>query len=83
MNTRQTIYDQVAAVAAQQHKTLPPLSDEMTLSESGLDSLCLAIIVANLDDSLNVNPFDDDDASIPITLGDLVQLYEHATVPVR
>jgi hypothetical protein len=33
-----------------------------------------------LDDSLGVDPFDrDGDISFPVTLGDFIALYEHAT----
>jgi acyl carrier protein len=65
-------------VAAQQRKTLAPLADDLVLLDSGLDSLCLAIIVARLEDTLGVDPFSGDDAPFPVTLGDFVRLYEDA-----
>jgi acyl carrier protein len=37
----------------------------MGLLETGLDSLCFAIIVARLEDELGVDPFSVDDASFP------------------
>ena len=40
---------------------------------------CVAVLVASLDDSLGVDPFDrDGDISFPVTLGDFIALYEHA-----
>jgi hypothetical protein len=51
----------------------------MVLLDSGLDSLGLAILVTKLEDSLGVDPFTDSDITVPpITLGDFIQLYEHA-----
>jgi hypothetical protein len=67
---------QVAAVAAQQGKNLAPLSDSLPLLESGLDSLCIAIIVANLDDELGLDPFASGNI-MPVTLGDFIGLYEN------
>jgi acyl carrier protein len=59
--------------------TLAPLSDDMNLLDSGLDSLCFAILVARLEDTLGVDPFTaSDDVTFPVTLGDLVQAYENA-----
>jgi len=66
-------------VARQQGKTLAPLTDDLVLLDSGLDSLCLAIIVARLEDTLGVDPFSrGDDAGFPVTLGDFIRLYEDA-----
>jgi acyl carrier protein len=79
MTVRATVLKQIEIVAAQQHKTLQPLSDDMHLIDSGLDSLCLAILVANLDDELSLDPFGTgDDVPIPVTVGDLITLYENA-----
>lgn len=66
-------------IAAEQHVTLAPLSDDLNLLDSGLDSLCFAILVARLEDSLGVDPFTaTDDVTFPVTLGDFVQAYENA-----
>jgi hypothetical protein len=78
MNIRETIYDHVKIVGEEQSKSLPPLTDDMDLVESSLDSLCIAILIARLDDELSLNPFGSDDVEIPVTLGDLVRLYENA-----
>jgi acyl carrier protein len=47
--------------------------------ESGLDSLCFAMIVASLEDVLGVDPFSaDEEFSFPVTFGDFVESYENA-----
>jgi acyl carrier protein len=81
MTIRSTILDQIKLIAEQQNKRLAPLSDDLFLLESGLDSLCIAILVANLEDTLGVDPFGSgDDVEIPVTVGDFIDLYQNATV---
>jgi acyl carrier protein len=64
-------------VAADQEKTLAPLTDDLVLLESGLDSLCFAIIVATLEDELGYDPFTEaEDVFFPVTFGDFVRFYE-------
>ena len=76
---RDTVYEQIRSVAVQQNKVLPRLDDDVGLMESGLDSLCIAILIANLDDKLNSDPFGSgDEVEIPVTIGDLVRVYEAA-----
>jgi len=66
-------------VAKEQRIELAPLADSLLLSESGLDSLCLAVIVARLEDSLGFDPFDTDgDVEFPVTMGDFIRFYENA-----
>jgi len=61
----------------QQRKTLKPLTDDLPLLESGLDSLCLAVLVANLDDQLGLDPFGTNgNFDFPVTVGDFIGLYE-------
>jgi acyl carrier protein len=65
-------------VAQEQHVTLPPLGDDLTLHETGFDSLAFAILVARLEDDLGVDPFTiSEDAAFPLTIGDFVQAYEN------
>ncbi len=79
MTIRSKILDQVRIVAEQQHKTLAALTDDLQLIESGLDSLCIAVLVANLDDELGLDPFGSgDNVTMPATLGGFIRLYEHA-----
>ena len=68
-----------AEVAEDQNKVLAPLSDELGLLDTGLDSLCFAIIVARLEDRFCVDPFNaEDEIDFPVTVGDFIRLYEHA-----
>ncbi len=66
-------------VAESQGRTLTPLSDDLRLTDCGLDSLSFAIVVANLEDSLGVDPFSSSEwVDFPVTFGDFVSLYERA-----
>jgi hypothetical protein len=66
-------------VADEQAKRLAPLSDDLVLLDSGLDSLCFAVLVARLEDKLGLDPFTaSDDVAFPVTLGDFVSVYERA-----
>jgi acyl carrier protein len=79
MTTKLTIESEIQKVASEQNVALAPLSDDLNLLDSGLDSLCFAILVARLEDSLGVDPFTaSDDITFPVTLGDFVQAYENA-----
>lgn len=78
MSTRSDIIEQFERVAREQARPLPPLTDDLPLLESGLDSLCFAIVVTRLEDSLGVDPFAADEALFPVTFGEFVQLYEGA-----
>ena len=77
MSTRSIILDEIRIVAAEQDKSLPPLTDDLGLLDSGLDSLCLAILVSRLEDLTGSDPFQSATSSTyPRTLGDLIALYE-------
>jgi hypothetical protein len=79
MSIRLTVTSQIEQIATEQRIALPPLGDELVLLDSGLDSLCFAILVARLEDSLGVDPFtSSDDVYFPVTLGDFVKVYENA-----
>jgi acyl carrier protein len=76
MVNRLTIVAQFEQVAREQGKKLAPLSDDLLLLESGLDSLCMAIIVARLEDSFGFDPFSvGEDVDLPVTVGDFIRLY--------
>ena len=76
---RLTILSQFEQVAAEQNKKLNRLDDDLVLLESGLDSLCFAIIVARLEDELGSDPFTaSEDVHFPVTVGDFIRQYEHA-----
>ena len=79
MSLRSEIAAQFEQVATEQQRTLAPLSDELKLLDAGLDSLSFALIVARLEDSLGVDPFNSNAAvEFPVTFGDFVRLYEDA-----
>jgi hypothetical protein len=79
MSTRLTVLHEIRAVAAEHDKSLPPLTDDLALLDSGLDSLCLAILVIRLEDITGRDPFDfASGSSYPRTIGDLIALYDKA-----
>lgn len=76
---RDAVLEEMRRVADQQGKHLPPLADDLPLLESGLDSLCIAILVATLDDRLGIDPFSGDGPTVfPVTVGDFVVAYERS-----
>ncbi|MEO6610201.1 MAG: phosphopantetheine-binding protein [Aestuariivirga sp.] len=79
MAARDIVIAQIEQVAAQQSKKLRPLTDDLNLLDSGLDSLCFAILVARLEDKMGFDPFTvSDDVEFPVTLGDFIRAYENA-----
>ena len=79
MSIKLTVISEIEQIAEQHQKTLAPLTDESILMNTGLDSLCFAVLVARLEDRLGVDPFStSDDISFPVTLGDFVRVYENA-----
>jgi acyl carrier protein len=79
MSIQSAIFSEIERIAAQHQKRLAPLSADTVLMNSGLDSLCFAVLVARLEDQLGVDPFStSEDVSFPVTLGDFVHVYENA-----
>jgi aryl carrier-like protein len=77
MNIRSEIQLQFERVAKEQGRALATLTDDLPLIDSGLDSLCFAVLVARLEDVLGVDPFvASEDAVFPVTYGEFVRLYE-------
>jgi acyl carrier protein len=80
MSIKATVISEIEQIAEQHKKTLMPLTDDAILLNTGLDSLCFAVLVARLEDRLGVDPFSEsDDVIFPVTLGDFVRVYENAT----
>jgi acyl carrier protein len=78
MSVRLRIMTAIRQIATEQQVTLPPLNDDLSLHETGFDSLGFAILVARLEDDLGVDPFTvSDDAMFPLTIGDFVKAYEN------
>jgi acyl carrier protein len=81
MSLRLAIVNEITAVAADLELTLAPLTDDLPLLESGLDSLGFAILVSRLEDITGRDPFAAAAASrFPKTIGDLVAFYDEALV---
>ena len=79
MDLQAKIIEQFEQVARDQEKELTQLAPDTVLLESGLDSLCFAIIVAKLEDELGVDPFTAaEDVFFPVTVADFVKFYEDA-----
>jgi len=79
MSIRSEVITQFEQVAREQARSLAPLADGLELLDSGLDSLCLAIIVARLEDSLGIDPFTTaQDVGFPVTVGEFIGFYENA-----
>jgi len=79
MDVKSEVIAQFNRVAQEQDKRLAPLTDDLTLFDSGLDSLSFAIVVTRLEIALGVDPFSaDENATFPVTFGDFVRSYENA-----
>jgi acyl carrier protein len=78
MSVRLRIITAMQQIASEQQVTLPPLTDDLSLHDTGFDSLGFAILVARLEDDLGVDPFTiSEDAAFPLTVGDFVRAYEN------
>jgi acyl carrier protein len=78
MSVRLKIFSAMKQIAGEQKVTLPPLEDDLSLHETGFDSLAFAILVARLEDELGIDPFTiAEDAEFPQTVGDFVRAYEN------
>jgi acyl carrier protein len=78
MSIRLKIISEMQRIAGEQQVTLPPLDDDLSLHETGFDSLGFAILVARLEDDLGIDPFTiSEDAIFPLTVGDFIRAYEN------
>jgi acyl carrier protein len=80
-SVRSTIITQMEQIAREQNKKLAPLTDNVLLLETGLDSLAFAILVARLEEVLGYDPFTaSSEVYYPTTLGEFVAFYETSKV---
>ena len=80
MTTRSEILHQFRQVSQEQGRRLAHLTDNLPLVESGLDSLCFAIVVSRLEGSLGLDPFStNEDVPFPATFGEFINFYESAS----
>jgi Phosphopantetheine attachment site len=79
MDIRSVITEQFKQVAREYDRRLAPLTDDLALLDSGLNSLSFAVIVARLEQQLDIDPFGaSEDAHFPVTFGEFVHFYENA-----
>jgi acyl carrier protein len=79
MSIRLRIFAAMKRIAEEQQIALPQLDDDLSLRETGFDSLAFAILVARLEDDLGIDPFTiSEDSAFPLTVGDFVRAYEIA-----
>ena len=79
MSVMDVVKAEMTRVAQEQNRPLAPLTDDLVLLESGLDSLSFAILVAGLEDKLGVDPFTGREArEFPATLADFARCYQDA-----
>jgi hypothetical protein len=84
MNIRSEIAEEFRRVAEEQCRELAPLTDDLELLESGLDSFSFAIIVVRLEELLGGDPFStSEDRLFPVTFGEFVGFYEEAAKQVK
>ena len=76
MSVKFRIFEAMQQIAEEQKVVLPPLQDDLSLHETGFDSLAFAILVARLEDDLGIDPFTiAEDAAFPSTVGEFVRAY--------
>ena len=80
MSVRAAVISHIEQIGREINKDLPPLTDDLVLMDSGLDSLAIAIAVTRLEDALGLDPFTSQSSDIcyPVTLGDFIRFYEEA-----
>jgi acyl carrier protein len=78
MSAKSKIISAIQQIAVEQQVVLPPLEDDLSLHETGFDSLAFAMLVARLEDELGVDPFTlSPEAIIPVTIGDFIKAYDN------
>jgi len=78
-NIRETISATFSRVFIEQVQgaSLPLLSEDLVLLESGLDSMGFAVLVVELEEILGFDPFSiSEEAFYPSTFGEFVSFYE-------
>jgi acyl carrier protein len=74
-----TVVAQIERIRDRSKADLPPLTDDLELLNSGLDSLGIAVLVTRLEDEFGLDPFTDSEMTAPpVTLGEFIRIYEDA-----
>ena len=80
LSIQEVVFAEMKKIATQYEKKLVPLSLDTVLANSGLDSLCFAVLVVRLEERLGVDPFSSSESvGFPATLREFVHVYENAT----
>jgi hypothetical protein len=75
---RDNITSECEEVTRQQAKKLAPHANNFVLFDSGFDSLCFAVIVARLADTLRFDPLSaEGEVDFSVTLGDFMWFYKN------
>jgi hypothetical protein len=78
MSVQCKIMDAIKVIAEEQKVILPQLDDDLSLNETGLESLGFSILIARPVDDLGIDPFTIwEPAPALLTVGDLVRCYEN------
>ena len=76
MSVRDIIVREMRDIAKWQGRKLAPLRDDLPLLDTGLDSLCFAILVVRLEGEFGVDPLGEAaPGKEPKTLGEFIELY--------
>jgi hypothetical protein len=77
LSIRNEILSTFRRVAEEQRRRLAPLTDDLKLTECGLDSLGFMLVIVSLEQSVQVDPFQSaEEVDFPVTLRDFIALYE-------
>lgn len=77
MNYYEVIVETVREILREKEEAPPRLAPETKMTETGLDSLDIAGLIARLEDRVGFDPFDRAAmATYPQTLGQLAEWYE-------
>ncbi|SDX41125.1 acyl carrier protein [Lysobacter enzymogenes] len=85
-DSKETVLRTLRTVAEQRGIALPALREDAEIvDELGFTSLAVAALIANLEEELGVDPFQDEDVMITDirTVADLCRVYENALARVR
>ena len=80
MNVEQIIRDSLEQIALMANcQLITDIKDDTVLLQSGLDSLGFAMLVAQLEEDLGVDPFSQMQIAVyPRTFGEFVSIYQQA-----
>ncbi len=77
MTIKSIVTQQIQQIADENGLGLVSLTDDTVLTESGLDSMAMAILVVRLEEELGLDPFAEDNTFPAVaTLADFVKFYE-------